>query len=177
MASIIHDGNVIVVCDEDEEMESANVVPISRVASNAKGRARLYHGVCPLHGMDDDNSPCSKFAHLPGNGKGIKQPHAGQMVVNTIRAIVKPLFLFALVIGAGYFIAHKVPTITTSLVPKFETRPIANPNPDANGNNKTITNSGTKPGQISNKSGSGIGANCFVAGNPCGLIVKAPVKK
>ena len=193
------DGNVIVVDDEPEDIvEVSNVstpvvVPITRtpgVKGNSKGRSRFHNGVCPLHGVAFDGAPCAKFSHLPGSGKGVKQPSPLLFVIVIGRALVKPIGILSLLFVAGYIAIHSLSGITGSLVPKgFAGATDQNgqiikhdsvtgavlPSTGATVRPKPSDNA-TIGGPSSGSNGSGISPKCFQPGNPCHLIAPPAVK-
>lgn len=68
-------------------------VPTQR-RTGVRGRA-AFSTECAHGGTPD--LPCPKFAHLPGNGRGGKQPNIFRTIVGVFLVVVKPLFYLSLV--------------------------------------------------------------------------------
>lgn len=135
----------------------ANVVPLTTTTRKISGRQRLHNGVCPLHGTAANGEPCSKFASLPGGGKGVKQPNPYLRVVVLVRALIKPLVILAILFG-GFTVAKNQVSdgIFSSIVP---TGIVGTPNGEAS------------PGPNSNNPSSGVRPDCLQPGNPCRLVL------
>lgn len=123
MQSIQLDGDDFVVMDEEVTREREAVAPIISVIPSQhspaiSGRARIYGDTCPLHGRSVSGEPCSKFSHLPGNGKGVRQPNVAGKFVNFVRALVKPILILAFIFVTGYSAVHLIENVTGNLVPK-----------------------------------------------------------
>lgn len=84
--------------------DAAPVIPIKRksipavVVSDKSGRARFAGDFCADHGPTDDGLPCSKFSHLPGKGRGIKQPSVKRILVQSALELGRPLFIIGLLV-------------------------------------------------------------------------------
>jgi hypothetical protein len=100
--------NVVVQLPVTEEMEVGDdefVPPIYTIVDNRRegvqGRAAFAPDTCPYHG-GTRRVPCSKFAHLPGKGRGPVQPTLWQICGILLRALVVPLLWLALIGGILY---------------------------------------------------------------------------
>lgn len=160
---------------DDEEATPNVVVPLTRTAplvGKGRGRSRL-HGVCPLHGASLSGDPCDKFSHLPGNGRGIKQPNPLLFLIVICRILIKPLIICSILFGGWTWGNHIIEGgIFSAIVPSGivgTTVPVS----DANSGNV----GGTIPGPNRTTPSSGIRSDCFQPSNPCGLVSpKQPVK-
>jgi len=88
------DGNI-----HESETESFPVEQ-TRTSKDGRGRTRFAEDICSLHGPADNGDPCSKFSHLPGNGRGVQQPGIAKTFLVIVRVLVKPLFLCGIVLLA-----------------------------------------------------------------------------
>lgn len=160
---------------DDEEVTPNVVVPLTRTAplvGKGRGRARL-HGVCPLHGPSVSGDPCDKFSHLPGNGRGIKQPNPALFLIVVARTLVKPLVIFVILFG-GWTWGNNIIEggIFSSIIPKgIPSGTVSSSNTNSSNVNGTIT------GPNRATPSSGIRSDCFQPSNPCGLVAPSkPVK-
>ena len=72
--------------------------PAATRRKGVRGRA-AFSDKC-VHGGTPD-TPCPKFGHLPGNGRGVKQPGIAKTVAGVLRAVIKPFVWIAVVYLAG----------------------------------------------------------------------------
>lgn len=99
----------------------AVVIPLTRSApvANVSGRGRFHVNGCPVHGPGASGTGCSKFAHLPGSGRGPKQPNVFRYLIVIFRALTKPLFIFAFIVVTAYLAIHLLAHMTSNLAPNI----------------------------------------------------------
>lgn len=179
------EDNPVVVARSTREIDTDNVVTIptgrSAAAKGVSGRGRFHNGVCPLHGLATDGSPCAKFSHLPGNGRGIKRPNIALKFVVFIRILIKPGVAVGICFAAYYILTHFVTLgILSHGISVTPTTAVHTPATSAPGIGGQQSQSPVVPGKSgSNGNGpsGGIGSNCLVPGNPCHLILPGTVTK
>lgn len=89
-----------------QSRKKATTKTVGKAAANdasKAGRKRFAEEICKIHGADEAGNPCSRFAHLRGDGRGEYQPGIFRQFLVIIRALFKPLFITG-IIGAGGFL-------------------------------------------------------------------------
>ena len=133
-AARLFDVNSILVTD----VEIAREIPqqVARVIAQPKstkqlddrkglGRRRFSNPTCVIEGheSDDENFPCAKFSHLPGNGRGPYAPNAIRRTRSFLTGLIKPVFLIGFVGLALFFGVKFLPHLFSfgDFVPKSPT--------------------------------------------------------
>lgn len=87
--------------------DAGNIIPAQpkrKEKGNAtSGRRRFAEEICSIHGKGEYGDPCAKFAHLPGNGRGVYQPGVIKSLLVVLRVLIKPLAICG-TLGIGGFL-------------------------------------------------------------------------
>jgi hypothetical protein len=138
---------------EDSESELPNAAGKGRARKDGKrGRAAFAADICEAHGGNSE-TPCYKFAHLPGNGRGPYRPSATRKARSFGVSLIKPVVLIGIVLGALY--AGKVFLPNLFSMHSFAPTSGVSGNANGDGNNNGNGNSNGNSNGNLNRNGNG----------------------